>query len=656
MEDPTNKGEELSKKAPAVSSSSSGRRAKEGSVNAVNTAHQAPQQYSVNLMTAPTIAPTYFPPPPQHQLQSIYYSALPANPLPDHRPSSGPSINMISICVSERDEEAQENPPPFVINYTPEELTVGFTGHVASPAPFVVDVLAREPYSDSKCNNYIICRVMIDNGSALNVCPVTTLKQMNVDLNRVRPSKTAVRAFDGSRREVNGEIDLLIDVGPCSFSITFQENEELDNWTSVSRYSAVIVDVLHSNPNPRRFGSNLSREQLSEPQPVYFGEGLPEDSQVPEIEESLRRLEDHQITSVEPTKEINAGTEEEPHTLKIGTALNPAQRARMIDFLKEYQEVFTWSYADMLGLDPSIVEHFLPLDIEKFPPKRQQLRRQRAGLLLRIKEEVVKQINAGFLEVCNYSEWVANIVPVEKKDGRVRVCIDYRDLNKANPKDNFPLPHIDCQPLFRLLRKNAAMDWDHECQKAFDTIKAYLIQPPILVPPVPSRPLILYLTVRRQSLGCMLGQEDKSTRTERAIYYLSKKLTEGESNYPEIEKMCCALVWVMQGLRHPSSTRNLAKWRCLLTEYDIEYVSRTSVKGQAIADHLAEFPIEDHTPINPDFPDEGILQIDDEGEKPGWKMYFDGAVNSTGSEIDFPARSKTSSRRPRQKLGNEWHT
>ncbi|PKI36352.1 hypothetical protein CRG98_043257, partial [Punica granatum] len=117
-----------------------------------------------------------------------------------------------------------------------------------------------------------------------------------------------------------------------------QENEELDNWTSVPRYSAVIADVLHSNPNPRRFGSNLSREQLGEPQPVYFGEGLPEDGQVPEIEESLRRLEDHQITLVEPTEEINVGTEEEPRTVKIGTALDPTRRTRMIDFLKEYQE------------------------------------------------------------------------------------------------------------------------------------------------------------------------------------------------------------------------------------------------------------------------------------------------------------------------------
>ncbi|PKI33702.1 hypothetical protein CRG98_045907, partial [Punica granatum] len=106
-----------------------------------------------------------------------------------------------------------------------------------------------------------------------------------------------------------------------------------------------------------------------------------------------------------------------------------------------------------------------------------------------------------------------------------------------------------CQPLFRLLRKNAAIEWNEECQKAFDTIKAYLVQPPVLVPPTPGRPLVLYLTVRRQLLGCMLGQEEESTHTERAIYYLSKKFIDGESNYPEIEKMCCALVWVMQRLR-----------------------------------------------------------------------------------------------------------
>ncbi|PKI60836.1 hypothetical protein CRG98_018767 [Punica granatum] len=134
--------------------------------------------------------------------------------------------------------------------------------------------------------------------------------------------------------------------------------------------------------------------------------------------------------------------------------------------------------------------------------------------------------------------------------------------------------------------------------------------------------------------------------------------TEGESNYPKIEKMCCALVWVMQRLRQytlyhtvrllsktdplkyllgsPSSMRNIAKWRCQLMEYDIEYVLRTSVKGQAIADHLVEFSIDDDTLINSNFPDEGILQVSDEKETPGWKMYFDGAVNSTRSGGDRP--------------------
>ncbi|PKI38872.1 hypothetical protein CRG98_040743 [Punica granatum] len=53
-----------------------------------------------------------------------------------------------------------------------------------------------------KCNNHVVNRVMIDNGSALNVCPVSTLKHMNVDMSRIRASKTTVRAFDGSRREI----------------------------------------------------------------------------------------------------------------------------------------------------------------------------------------------------------------------------------------------------------------------------------------------------------------------------------------------------------------------------------------------------------------------------------------------------------------------
>ena len=59
-------------------------------------------------------------------------------------------------------------------------------------------------------------------------------------------------------------------------------------------------------------------------------------------------------------------------------------------------------------------------------------------MLLKIKKEVKKQLDAGFLEVSKYPQWVANIVLVPKKYGKVRMCVYYRDLNRVSPKDNFP--------------------------------------------------------------------------------------------------------------------------------------------------------------------------------------------------------------------------
>ncbi|KAL4311383.1 hypothetical protein GQ457_01G019040 [Hibiscus cannabinus] len=64
-------------------------------------------------------------------------------------------------------------------------------------------------------------------------------------------------------------------------------------------------------------------------------------------------------------------------------------------------------------------------------------------VLLKIKEEVKKQFDVGFLRTVKYLEWVANIVLVLKKEDKLRMCVDYRDLYKASTKDNFLLPHID---------------------------------------------------------------------------------------------------------------------------------------------------------------------------------------------------------------------
>jgi hypothetical protein len=82
-----------------------------------------------------------------------------------------------------------------------------------------------------------------------------------------------------------------------------------------------------------------------------------------------------------------------------------------------------------------------------------------------------------------------------------------------------------CDPIFHLLRKKNPGTWNEECEEAFEKIKQYLLNPPLLVPPVLERPLILYLTVTETTMGCVLGQHDETGRKERVIYYLSKKFT-----------------------------------------------------------------------------------------------------------------------------------
>ena len=80
---------------------------------------------------------------------------------------------------------------------------------------------------------------------------------------------------------------------------------------------------------------------------------------------------------------------------------------------------------------------------EECVPVKQKLRRVKLDMLLKIKEEVKKQLDVRFLKVAKYPQWMANIVLVPKKDGKVRMCVDYQDLNRASHKDNFLLPHID---------------------------------------------------------------------------------------------------------------------------------------------------------------------------------------------------------------------
>ena len=90
---------------------------------------------------------------------------------------------------------------------------------------------------------------------------------------------------------------------------------------------------------------------------------------------------------------------------------------------------------------------------------------------------------------------------------------------------------MTCEPVFRLLKKGAPTVWNEQCQEAFEKIKNYLIKPPILIPSVPEKPLLLYLTITDIAMGALLTQYLEETRKENAIYYISKKMLSYEEKY-----------------------------------------------------------------------------------------------------------------------------
>jgi hypothetical protein len=128
--------------------------------------------------------------------------------------------------------------------------------------------------------------------------------------------------------------------------------------------------------------------------------------------------------------------------INLGANCTPDEVVSYTTLFKEFCDVFTWSYEEMPGIDPSIIVH----EIKTYPdakPVRQKLRPVHPKKIAAIKAEVEKLLKSGFIYPVPLTEWVSNLVLVAKKQGTIRVCIDYRDLNKACPKDNYPMPFID---------------------------------------------------------------------------------------------------------------------------------------------------------------------------------------------------------------------
>ena len=106
--------------------------------------------------------------------------------------------------------------------------------------------------------------------------------------------------------------------------------------------------------------------------PVYGAEEEDYDEILKEVSWLLKREENAIHPYKEPLELINLGLEEDPREVKIGALMHPNVKIGLIELVKEYVDIFVWSYQDLPGLDTDIVEHHLPLKPE-CPPVKQKL-------------------------------------------------------------------------------------------------------------------------------------------------------------------------------------------------------------------------------------------------------------------------------------------
>ncbi|KAI0513357.1 hypothetical protein KFK09_009374 [Dendrobium nobile] len=162
----------------------------------------------------------------------------------------------------------------------------------------------------------------------------------------------------------------------------------------------------------------------------------PDDLQVrdapPELEEEIK-------STVDELKEINLGTDDDPRPIFISALLSESETQDLIQLFPEFRDCFAWTYDEMPGLPAEVAVHKLGVWPDAIHVK-QAPRRMRLEIEQQVIYEVKKLAEAWFIREEQYPSWVASVVPVRKKNGQILICVDYRDLNKECPKDEFPLP------------------------------------------------------------------------------------------------------------------------------------------------------------------------------------------------------------------------
>ncbi|XP_020238608.1 uncharacterized protein LOC109817690 [Cajanus cajan] len=318
-------------------------------------------------------------------------------------------------------------------------------------------------------HNCIMKKTLVDQGSSADILYWNTFVQLGILQESLEPYHEPLVGFSGERVMTRGSIDLYTRFGFDQKScreikiryIMVHANTSYN--VLLGRPSINVLGAIVSTPHlcmkfPSRDGqvitvhadqktarecylSSLKVKPITDTPTTTNRVNVVSQETTEGIDLDPRLGEEERIEPAEDLISFQLGSRHEQVT-QMGSQLSEADAGEIKRAVRDNKDLFAWAASDMPGINPRFLCHRLAV-CRDARPVAQKKRKMGDEKRKAADAEVKKLLQAKFIREVTYTTWLANVVLVKKSTGKWRMCTDYTDLNKACPKDAYPLPCID---------------------------------------------------------------------------------------------------------------------------------------------------------------------------------------------------------------------